>query len=158
MSFECIRHIAGKAAVGVEGAKHSQIDKIIDEKELAIEQIDKIHHFLSLAIWRNAESKDDIFLEDPPYCDMVDELREIVGVDIIPEGVYKWKGKEQIQGLHAALETRIQDLTAQMTVQDMRIAHLLDQVKQMLESLRKIAEMEQHSVDATIRKSSKTGG
>lgn len=149
-----MRNIVGKAGVKVEGLKYEEINRLIDEKEICVKKVEKIHNFLTAFI---VEKDGLINLSEEPYRAIVDEMRDTFGTMIFPEGVYSWKSKDQIEKLRESLFNIIQDNMGKVNINDMRIANLLEQIKQMLDSLRKIAEMEQHSVDKIINKSSKQG-
>ncbi len=150
-----VRSLAGNLAVNVESSKHKEVDGYLDLKEKAIKDVEKMHDFLTAMKSCIDEKNTIIQMDKEPHRTYVDEMRAVFGEKFFATGIYTWKGKEKIEGLRESLFNCIQDRMAQVNIYDMRVANILEQIKQMLDSLRKIAEMEQHSVDGIIRKSSK---
>jgi hypothetical protein len=153
-----IRSLVGNTAVAVESAKYKEVDGYLDLKEKAIKDVEKIHDFLTAMKSCIDEKTSTIQMDKEPYRTYVDEMRTVFGDKFFPPDVYTWKGKEKIEGLRESLFNCIQDRMAHVNIYDMRVANILEQIKQMLESLRKIAEMEERSVEKTINKSSKQIG
>ncbi len=157
MSFgSSLLAIGGKIALSVEGLKNGEIEEISYSKEEALKHIGALHDLISkITVDRGASTKEvGIF----PGEDLVNRAREAIGAGVLPEGVYEWKGKEQIEGLIASLQTKIEDIGAQTSIYDVDISSGLENLKQMLEALRKMVTGESDLISSINRKSSKNTG
>lgn len=153
----CIRKMIGQLGISVEELKHGEVEKFIDKKEQAAAEVEKIHDFLAAMKACRDEKGTLVDMKEEPHRTFVDQMRTLFGENMFPKDLYTWKN-DQIEALRESLFNKVQDKMAEVTMIDMRIANLLEQIKQILDSLRKIAEMEERTVEKTINKTSRSGG
>lgn len=153
-----MRNEVKKHAIGVEELKTGQINKLIDAKEEAIREVEKIHEFLT-AFKACADEKNTTYnMKEEPFCHQVDEMRALFGDKMFPPGIYVWKTKDQIEGLRESLFNKVQDNMSRVSMRDLEIANLMETLKEIHDILRKIGEGEERSIDKINNHSSRSGG
>lgn len=147
--------LAGALAVGVEKWKHGDVELLIEKKEGAIRNIQQAHSLIDALRREKLHPRDKADLQV-----LLGEIRDFLGEDAVLNGVTTKDAAltvEMNNALSDLLQTKIQDETSQTTVHDMKIAHLLETCKQILEALKKISEMLQNLVDSINRKLARGG-